>query len=181
NLPLKTNLALVLAFSALTAASAALLKPSVLRRVEAATFEVFQSKPTQEPLSYARPLPLDLLPYQERTDKYHSIGTAFALGHGPYVTSAHILMSGLDSLWGPPELRDPKGNVYPIDQVEKFGQRRDFAVFTVKGRPGDVALPLDTQPILNQPVYAIDNALGTGVVIRSGLYTSDTPEPLDAA
>jgi S1-C subfamily serine protease len=55
-------------------------------------------------------------------------------------------------------------------------------VFTLAQSPGkDVALPLDRTPALNAVVYAVGNALGTGVVIRDGLYTSDTPEQQDGA
>lgn len=138
-----------------------------------------QAKPAHDPLTYERALPLDLLPYQERTDKYYSVGTAFAIGHGRYVTAGHVLLAGLDSLWGPPELRDNQGNVYPIDKIEKFGLRRDFAVFTLAGKPMGAALKIDSKPALDQVVYAVGNALGTGVVIRDGLYTSNTPERQD--
>ena len=164
------------------AAHAATLDPSALPQIEAATFEVVQAKPTSDTLTYEKPLPLDLLPYQERTDKYHSIGTAFAIGHGRYVTAGHVLLAGRDSLWGAPELRDAKGRVYPIGKIEKFDLRRDFMVFTLASPPaGDAALAIDTKPTLNTVVYAVGNALGTGVVIRDGLYTSDTPEEQDGA
>ena len=171
----------VLMGCAVASVDAATLDPSVLPKVEAATFEVVQAKPVDDPLTYEKPLPLDLLPYQERTDKYYSIGTAFAIGHGRYVTAGHVLMNGLDSLWGPPELRDSKGNVYAIDKIEKFGLRRDFVVFTLAKQPGDAALEIDSKPALNSVVYAVGNALGTGVVIRDGLYTSDTPEQQDGS
>jgi Trypsin-like serine proteases, typically periplasmic, contain C-terminal PDZ domain len=164
------------------AAHAATLDPSALPQIEAATFEVVQAKPTSDTLTYEKPLPLDLLPYQERTDKYHSIGTAFAIGHGRYVTAGHVLLAGLGSLWGAPALRDAKGRVYPIDKIERFSLRKDFVVFTLATRPdGDAAFAIDTKPTLNTAVYAVGNALGTGVVIRDGLYTSDTPEQEEGA
>lgn len=157
-------------------AHAATLDPAMLPKIQAATFEVVQAKPAVDPLSYEKPLPLDLLPYQERNDKYYSIGTAFAIGHDRYVTAGHVLLAGAGSLWGPPELRDSAGHVYAIDKIEKFSMRKDFVVFSLAGKPGDAALSVDTKPTLNQVVYAVGNALGTGVVIRDGLYTSDTPE-----
>lgn len=160
---------------------AATLDPSILPQVERATFEVVQAKPANDPLTYEKSLPLDLLPFQERTDKYHSIGTAFAIGHNRYVTAGHVLLAGLDSLWGPPALRDSRGRVYAIDKIEKFAMRRDFVVFTLATQPGDAALDIGAKPALNQVVYAVGNALGTGVVIRDGLYTSDTPEQQDGS
>ena len=163
-------------------AQAATLDPSVLPTIQAATFEVVEAKPAKDPLTYEKPLPLDLLPYQERTDKYHSIGTAFALGHNRYVTAGHVLLAGTGSLWGPPELRDASGHVYAIGKIEKFSLRKDFVVFSLASPPpGNVALAVDAKPALNQVVYAVGNALGTGVVIRDGLYTSDTPEQQDGA
>jgi hypothetical protein len=164
------------------ATRAATLDPAVLPKIQAATFEVVQAKPATDPLSYEKPLPLDLLPYQERTDKYYSIGTAFALGHNRYVTAGHVLLAGVGGLWGPPELRDAGGRVYAIDKIEKFSLGKDFVVFSLAGPPaGDAALAVDAKPALNQAVYAVGNALGTGVVIRDGLYTSDTPEEQDGA
>ncbi|HET8553486.1 MAG TPA: trypsin-like peptidase domain-containing protein [Rhodanobacteraceae bacterium] len=167
---------LALGLGLLPAVHAATLDPSVLPRVEAATFEVVAAKPTHDPLSYEKPLPLNLLPYQQRTDKYYSIGTAFAIGNGRYVTAGHVLLIGLGSLWGPPELRDAAGHVYAIDKIEKFSLEKDFVVFTLKHDPDKAALKIDKHPALNQTVYAVGNALGTGIVIRDGLYTSMTPE-----
>jgi hypothetical protein len=161
------------------AGQAATLDPSMLPTIQAATFEVVQAKPTVDPLSYEKPLPLDLLPYQERNDKYYSIGTAFAIGNHRYVTAGHVLLAGMDSLWGPPQLRDATGHVYPIDKIEKFSLGRDFVVFTLAGDPGKATLETNATPPLNSVVYAVGNALGTGVVIRDGLYTSDTPEEQD--
>lgn len=165
-----------------SAVQAASLDAALLPKIQAATFEVVQAKPANDPTVYEKPLPLDLLPYQERTDKYYSTGTAFAIGHGRYVTAGHVLLLGANSLWGAPELRDNAGHVYAIAKIEKFSLRRDFAVFTLAQQPaGDAALEIDRTPALNQAVYAAGNALGTGVVIRDGLYTSDTPEEQDGA
>ena len=171
-----------LGLAGVSEARAASLDPAMLPKIQAATFEVVQAKPARDPLTYERPLPLDQLPYQERTDKYYSIGTAFAIGHNRYVTAAHVLLAGADSLWGPPELRDAAGRVYPIGKIEKFSLGKDFVMFTLAQPPAsDAALEIDTSPALNQVVYAVGNALGTGVVIRDGLYTSDTPEQENGA
>lgn len=179
----KVGGALLLAVATLWTAqpSAATLDPAVLPKIEAATFEVVQAKPEHDPLTYEKPLPLDLLPFQERTDKYYSIGTAFAIGPNRYVTAAHVLRAGIGSPWGPIELRDSKGKVYSIDKIEKFSLRKDFVVFSLAKPPSDAVLEVNAKPVLNSLVYAVGNALGTGVVIRDGLYTSDTPEQQDGA
>lgn len=174
--------AMAIGLLAVGAAHAASLDPALLPKIQAATFEVVQAKPVDDPLIYERPLPLDLLPYQERTDKYHSIGTAFAIGDNRYVTAGHVLLAGMDSLWGPPELRDASGKVYPIGRIEKFSLRKDFVVFSLaQPVPAATALEIDSKPALNQVVYTVGNALGTGVVIRDGLYTSNTPEEQDGS
>ncbi|MGH8184802.1 MAG: trypsin-like peptidase domain-containing protein, partial [Rhodanobacteraceae bacterium] len=172
-------LALVAWMGAYVPGRAASMNAKLLPNVQASTFEVVAAKPTHDPLTYARKLPMELLPYQERTDKYYSIGTAFAIGPNTYVTAAHVLMVGYQSLWGAPELRDAAGKVYAIDKIEKFALRRDFVVFSLKDPPKITPLPVDTKPALNQVVYSVGNALGTGVVIRNGLYTSNTPEDQD--
>jgi serine protease Do len=175
----RASLALLFAFLALGAAGraqAASLDTSLVSKVNAATFEVVIPKAVDDPLTYEKPLPLELLPYQERTDKYFSIGTAFALGNNRYVTAGHVLMLAVGDLTGPPSLRDASGHVYAIDKIEKFSLQQDFVVFSLKEQPGDAALPINAKPELNSVVYAVGNALGTGVVIRDGLYTSDTPE-----
>ena len=157
-------------------AHAATLDPAVLPRVQAATFEVVIPKPASDPLTYEKPLPLDLLPFQERNDKYTSVGTAFALDGQRYVTAGHVLELGVGSLTGEPALRDASGRVYAIDKITRFSLQQDFVEFTLKEPPAITPLQVNTQPAMNDVVYAVGNALGTGIVIRDGLYTSQTPE-----
>jgi S1-C subfamily serine protease len=154
------------------------LDARLLPQIQGATFEVVAAKPANDPLTYEKPLPLDLLPFQERTDKYYSLGTAFSIGNGRYVTAGHVLMTGFGSLWGPPALRDNAGHVYAIDKVWKYSLEQDFAVFSIAGHDGAAAPALELQrdAIAGQAVYTVGNAYGTGVVVRDGLYTSDTPE-----
>jgi serine protease Do len=181
-MPMCRRLALILLIGVCgtSAVRAASLDPEVLPKIQAATFEVVAAKPVNDPLTYEKPLPLELLPYQERSDKYFSIGTAFALGDNRYVTAAHVLQIGIGSLWGPPALRDASGHVYAIDKIEKYSLQQDFVVFSLAGQPANAAaLEVNPKPALNGVVYAVGNALGTGVVIRDGLYTSDTPEDQD--
>lgn len=161
-------------------AGGAELSGSLQQSIRAATFEVVQLKPPEGEVSYDRELPWDLIPYQERTDKYRSIGTAFAFGPNRYVTAGHVIELGMGSLYGPPALRDSAGKVYEIDQVFKFSDARDFLEFSLRDPPkGAKSLTPGAKPALNSTVYAVGNALGQGVIIRDGVYTSDTPEELD--
>lgn len=159
--------------------NAASLEPQVLAQIHAATFEVVAAKPITDNLTYIRALPQELLPFQERNDRFFSIGTAFSIGNNRYVTAAHVLATGIGSLWGTPALRDSNGHVYPIDKIEKFSLPRDFVVFSVTGHPEHSFMKINTNPSLDSVVYAVGNALGTGVVVRDGLYTSKTPEEQD--
>lgn len=163
----------------LAARAGAGVTPQIERAVRATTFEVVLEKPTHDPLSYEKPLPLDLIPYQQRTDKYQPVGTAFALGPNTYVTAGHVLEAAVDSQYGEPALRGEDGKVHPIAAIVRFSADEDFAVFTLADAPAATPLEVDRAPQLDEPVFAVGTALGEGIVIRDGLYTSDTPEDQD--
>lgn len=146
-----------------------------------ATYEVVVKKLDHDPLTYERPLPVSLIPYKVRHDKYWSIGTAFAIGHNRFVSAAHVFGLEHKSQYTDFHLRDRQGKVYNIDKVVKFAGNRDFIVFTLKHYRSDAILKVDEKPQLNTRVYAVGNAHGDGVVIRDGLYTSNTPEETDGA
>jgi serine protease Do len=153
--------------------------PDMQRAVRAATFEVVLPKPAHDPLSYEKPLPFELIPYQQRTDKYRQVGTAFAVGPDTYVTAAHVLEAAVDSQYGDPALRGADGKVYPIASIVRFSADEDYAVFTLAGAPAPAQLAVDRSPRLDEPVFTVGNALGEGIVVRSGLFTSQTPEAQD--
>jgi hypothetical protein len=90
----RRSLYALLLLSAVSANAA--VTPEMQQAIRAATFEVVLKKPEHDPLTYEKPLPLDLLPFVERNDAYRSIGTAFALGHNTYVTAAHVFGAGVD-------------------------------------------------------------------------------------
>jgi serine protease Do len=108
----------------------AAVSPQLQQPIRVSTFEVVMKKPEKDTATYEKPLPMDLLPYRERTDAYQSIGTAFSLGHNTYVTAAHVLGLGIDSQYGKPELRGSDGTVYAIDRIERFSLHEDFVVFS---------------------------------------------------
>ncbi len=152
------------------------LDSSAQRRLREATFEVVLEKPASDPLSYEKTLPLELLPYAERVGKYRPLGTAFAIGHGRFVTAAHVITAGMGSPKGALALRDQNGKIFSIDRIVKFSGAEDYAVFTLSDPPRVSALDTHERPTLNDPVFAVGDALGEGIIIRDGLYTSDTPE-----
>lgn len=169
-------------FAALVVAPAGAepLKPAVERTVRAATFEVVVPKIAEgASVQYERPLLWDLLPYTVRTDPYLSIGTAFAIGPNQFLTAAHVFAGLVGSGYGEPRLRASNGKVLEIDQVLKFSGHEDFILFSLRDPPAMEPLVIEANAELNSEVHAVGNALGEGVVIRSGLLTSETPEQQD--
>jgi serine protease Do len=152
------------------------LDSRVMDAISDAVYEVVVPKPTNDSLQYERPLPVDLLPYSVRTDKYYSVGTAFAISPSEFVSAAHVMNLGSGSQFKEIFLRDKKGKVYSIGKVLKYSKDRDFIVFSLRDAKAKGFLPTNKRSRVNQKVYAVGNALGEGIVIRDGLYTSDTPE-----
>jgi hypothetical protein len=152
------------------------LDSRVMDAISDAVYEVVEPKPTTDSLQYEKPLPMDLLPYSVRTDKYYSIGTAFAISPSEFVSAAHVMNLGSGSQFKEIFLRDREGKVYSIGRVLKYSKNRDFIVFSLLNAKAKGFLPTNKNPRVNQKVYAVGNALGEGIVIRDGLYTSDTPE-----
>lgn len=153
-----------------------ILDEKTMSLIQSAVYEVVVPKPTKDSLTYEKPLPLDLIPYSIRTDKYYSIGTAFAIAPDRFVSAAHVMNLGEESQFGEVFLRDTSGNIYAIDSILKYSDHRDFVVFTLKGKKAEMFFEVNEKPRLNQTVYAVGNALGEGIVVRDGLYTSNTPE-----
>jgi serine protease Do len=52
-------------------------------------------------------------------------------------------------------------------------------VFSLLHDPAPTGFPVDRNPRIDEPVMAVGNALGEGIVIRDGLYTSATDEEQD--
>jgi serine protease Do len=163
----------------LVVSARAAVTPELQSTIREATFEVVMKKPEKDPVSYEKPLPLNLLPYYERNDAYRSVGTAFALGHNTFVTAAHVLVVGIGSQLGAPALRRSDGTVLPIDHILKFSLHEDFVVFSLRNDPAPKGFPVNREPRIDEPVLAVGNALGEGIVIRDGLFTSETPEDQD--
>src|SRR5277367_4273137 len=129
-------------------AARAAVTPEMQRAIRENTFEVVLKKPEKDPLSYEKPLPLDLLPYFERTDAYRSIGTAFALGQNTYVTAAHVISAGIGSQFSPPALRRSDGTVFEIDRILKFSMHEDFVVFSLRNDPGTMGFSVNRAPAI---------------------------------
>jgi hypothetical protein len=87
------------------------LNTSAEKAARAATFEVVVPKPEKDPLTYEKPLPMELIPYAVRSDKYVPVGTAFAMGPNQFMSAAHVFSTMIGSAMGSPVLRDQQGRV----------------------------------------------------------------------
>ncbi len=177
---LASCLAVLLAFAIVPArAQSAALDPALHAHLRNTVFEVVMRKPEVDSVTYERALPMEQMPFSERTDPYISIGTAFAIGPNTYVSAAHVYESGRVTQFGEPAIRDAEGKVHALGEVLKYSNEMDFIVFSLRAPVGDAVLEASRDPVLNVPVYAAGNALGQGIVVRDGLLTSQTPEEID--
>ncbi len=173
------RIAVAMGFCLLAVAAHAATPPAELQtRVRAATFEVVVPKPAEGGVTYERAPPYELLPFTERNDKFWPLGTAFAIAPGVFVSAAHVFQAGMGGMGGPPRLRDASGQTFVIESVLKYSMHQDFVVFTAPVKTHQV-LEASTEFRLDEPVFAVGNALGEGVIIRDGLLTSLTPEDQD--
>ncbi len=161
-----------------TALPATTPSPELQSHVRAATFEVVVPKPPEAGVTYEREPPYELQPFTERNDKFFPIGTAFAISPGVFVSAAHVMQAAMGGMAGPPRLRDAAGQTYAIENVLKYSLQQDFIVFSAPVKEHQ-ALKTNTNVHIDEPVFAVGNALGEGVVIRDGLLTSLTPEDQD--
>ncbi|MDR1420478.1 MAG: serine protease [Treponema sp.] len=146
------------------------LSAKTLRLVQNAVFEVVLQKPETDPVVYERELDWDQVPYTVRTDRYLSIGTAFAISKTELITAFHVLNPGYESIaYNRYCVRDSKGNVFEVDSVTGGSNERDFLIFTVKEKTFQDFFTFERNFKTGQPVYSIGNALGEGIVIRNGL------------
>ncbi|MEZ5565417.1 MAG: trypsin-like peptidase domain-containing protein [Gammaproteobacteria bacterium] len=162
-----------------TGVSADALSSRLEKKVRGATLEVVVAFPESDPLSYEKPLPLELLPFALRDATHVPIGTAFRLGRNEYVTAAHVISASVGGQFGPPQLRDAQGRIYAIDQILKYSFQEDFAVVSLKDPPRSPILDTGPEPTPSSTVFAVGNALGEGIIVRDGVYTSATPEQQD--
>lgn len=159
------------------------LKPAVLKKIQAAVFEVVVEKLDEGNITYEKKLPLERIPFAIRNDKYLPIGTAFLMNDGKFYSAAHVFSLYSETLYANYYLRDKNGNTWKIDSVTQFATDRDFICFTAAGYKvaKDRGLSFAGEASLNTVVFSVGNALGEGIVIRNGMLTSRTHEEENGA
>lgn len=159
------------------------LENSVYDKVMNSVFEIIVEKHENDGTVYERELPMDRIPFKIRNDKYTPIGTAFLLSDGSFYTAAHVIELRGESVYDKYFIRDQAGSVFEITEIEKFSLTRDFIKFLVpsyKIKDGQ-GLEICNSVDINSQVFTVGNALGEGIIIRNGTYTSKTYEDLDGA
>ncbi|MBI9098673.1 MAG: ankyrin repeat domain-containing protein, partial [Spirochaetaceae bacterium] len=142
-------------------------------------YEIIVKKTTEDPITYEEELPLDLIPFHIRTDEYIPIGTAFAVGSNEFLTAAHVFSLSNRTLRPDVYIRDINMNIFPVDQILKYDSHKDFSLFTAEDISLENWLKPAEETILNEPILAVGNAHGQGIIIREGLLTSKTPESVN--
>ena len=153
------------------------LSANILDLVQNAVFEVVIEKPAEKQIIYDRELNWDNVPYAIRSDSYYSIGTAFAISNTELVTAFHVINLGYESMvYNKYFIRDSQGMVYEVDRVTGGSNEKDYLIFTVKGRTFNKYFQFERNYKTGDPVFSIGNALGEGIVVRTGLVLGTVPE-----
>ena len=146
-------------------------------------FEVVVPRLESQQIVYERELPWDKVPYNVREDDYNSIGTAFAVGKNRFVTAAHVLsLSDASMFYDRYYIRDSSGEVYPVTNLLRFHQDKDFAEFEVEGYEASSWLEFRDEPYVpNETVYQVGNIYGQGIVAVPGTILGDMEENRNGA
>jgi len=156
------------------------LSSTQIKQYKSGIFEVVTLK-LKDKTVYKDKFPTELIPFQSRNDKYHSLGTAFLIKDNTFVSAAHVFNIGNYSLLSDNyAVRDGKGNLFNITNVQKYSNYRDLIQFSVEGDTSEhhkFELAKDYEE--GDVIYAAGNALGEGVIFRKGTLTSFTYEPIN--
>ena len=164
------------------AAPASIFPAGTVERMSRGVFEVIAPQLDDGSITYAEPLPVDLLPYAQRIDKFVAVGTAFAISSRRFITAAHVMKAYEATTHDHYLLRDSAGVTYEIGKIVRYSQYRDLVELELVSPPPTVVpLEVRTHPEIGEVVNSVGNAGGEGIVIRTGSITSFTPEPLEGA
>ncbi|NQY37719.1 MAG: trypsin-like peptidase domain-containing protein [Alteromonadaceae bacterium] len=175
-----SNIILILSFSFMAYAEKEELSSAQVKKYKNGIFEVVTLK-LEDNAIYKEEFPHDLIPFHLRKDKYHSLGTSFLIKDNTFVSAAHVFNIGHYSLLSKNyAVRDSKGNIFKIKNVEKYSNYRDLIQFSVEGDTSKYhKFAFGKNYEEGDIVYAAGNALGEGVIFRKGSLTSFTYEPID--
>lgn len=141
--------------------------------------EVLVDKPKDENATTAKPLPLDKIPFKQRTDKYMSIGTAWFSSQKQLFSAAHVFSPESMPYTTNFYVRNIQGEVFPVDAVTAYSNKYDVIAFTLKFYPTKIVpIQVNKNFAIGDDVCAPGNALGEGISLRcGGQISSLNPEP----
>ena len=143
-------------------------------------FEVVVLKQENENITYKKELPLHLIPFEQRNDKFISIGTAFSIEKSKYLSAAHVIQMETATPSEDYFLRDWQGKIYKIKNIHRYSSYRDLIEFTLEKEPQDIYIFNVKEKIdVGDIVFTAGNALGEGIVFRKGSVSSFTFEDID--
>ena len=145
-------------------------------------FQVAVPKYEDPAITYTQPLPVDQLPFRERTTNAIIRGTAFAIGSNRFVTAASVLPwmdTGATRFY----LVGGNGVASEITRITKYSQYRHLVEFEVKVPPVDV-VPLELshdEPHAGDSLTAVGNFAGDELVLPDSSVTALMPEEIAGA
>lgn len=149
----------------------------ILQLVSDKVYQVLVKKKKDHLVTYTKEIPAENLPYELRESTYMSIGTAFSLIPGRFLSCAHVFNLHLKP--NPEEffLKDAKGKIYSINQIHKYSAHHDVIEFSLVDNVQLPTLAIEQNHSIGQSVFSVGNALGVGISVRSGVFSSFTFEP----
>lgn len=144
----------------------------ILEHVSNKVYQILIKKKKDFLVSYKQDFPQDLLPFEQRKSEFMSIGSAFSITPGHFLTCAHVFNLHLHP--NPEEffLQDDKGVLHQISSILRYSIHRDVAEFTLQDSVSLPTLPVAPKADIGDPVFSIGNALGIGISVRSGVFSS---------
>jgi hypothetical protein len=126
-----------------------------------------------------RPLPLQKIPFKQRTDKFISIGTAWFINERELFSAAHVFQANFVPFTQNFYVRNIFGEVFPVDAVTLYSNRFDIVSFTLKSYPQKIVpISVSKNYAIGDDVCVPGNALGQGISLRcGGQISSLAPEP----
>ncbi|GMO39368.1 MAG: serine protease [Termitinemataceae bacterium] len=155
------------------------ISKGALKLIQAAVFEVVIDKAPDTRLTYDKEIDMENVPFKIRSDKYESIGTAFAISKTEVATAFHVIDLAKTSLvYKKYYIRDSNGIVNEIDKITSASNERDIITCTVKDRTFPTFLRFAEKWNVGDTAFTVGNALGEGIVVRQGLILGTEPEPI---
>ncbi|HYX33870.1 MAG TPA: serine protease [Oligoflexus sp.] len=141
--------------------------------------EVLIDRVKDEKAELNRPIPLQKIPFKQRTDSYISIGTAWFINDKELFSAAHVFQANFAPFTQNFYVRNIFGEVFAVDAVTLYSNRFDIVSFTLKTYPKKIVPVSVTKSYgIGDDVCVPGNALGQGISLRcGGQISSLSPEP----